>query len=221
MPASDQTLFPNGSRPSIIFDFGGVLMDWDPRYLYSRLFAGDEAAVERFLAEVGFFEWNARQDEGRAFSAAVADLSARYPHYASLIQAYENRWEESLGEPVWGTVAILQALRQAGFPLYALSNWSAEKFPVIRRKYGFFEWFDDIVLSGEVRLVKPDPRIFTAFLERIGRSAPDCLFIDDSTANLEAANRLGFHTLHFQSPEQLAGDLVRLQLLPPSIVADI
>jgi 2-haloacid dehalogenase len=206
---------------AIVFDFGGVLMDWDPRYLYSRIFDGNEAAMERFLAEVGFFDWNARQDAGRSFSAAVEELSARYPHYAGLIQAYDARWEESLGGPIWGTVAILKALHRAGFPLYALSNWSAEKFPLVRRKFDFFDWFEDIVLSGEMRLIKPDPRIFTAFLERIKLTAPECLLIDDSQANLEAAREMGFHTLHFQSPQQLGGELVRLQLLLSGAVSGI
>jgi 2-haloacid dehalogenase len=205
------------SDPAIVFDFGGVLMDWDPRYLYSRLFSGDEAAMERFLSEVRFFEWNALQDEGRPFSEAVAVLSARFPRYAGLIQAYDTHWEESISAPLWETVAILKTLHQAGYPLYALSNWSAEKFPIVRQKHIFFDWFEDIILSGEVGAAKPDPRIFTAFLNRTGRQAGECLFIDDSGRNVEVALELGFQALHFRSPQQLAMDLVHLGLLdsPP------
>jgi 2-haloacid dehalogenase len=201
------------SDPAIVFDFGGVLMDWDPRYLYSRLFSGDEAAMERFLSEVRFFEWNTFQDEGRPFSEAVAALSARFPRYAGLIQAYDTHWEESISAPLWETVAILKTLHQAGYPLYALSNWSAEKFPIVRQKHNFFDWFDDIILSGEVGAAKPDPRIFTAFLKRTGRQAGECLFIDDSSRNIEVALELGFQALHFRSPQQLAMDLVHLGLL--------
>jgi 2-haloacid dehalogenase len=205
---------------AIVFDFGGVLMDWDPRYLYARIFDGDEAGMERFLSEVDFYEWNAKQDAGRPFSEAVAELTASFPHYAGLIRAYDERYLESLGEPHWGTVAILKALRELGYPLYGLSNWPAEKFALVYPIYEFFQWFDEIVISGELRLIKPDPRAFTAFLERTGRAAQECLLIDDSLANLQAAQQLGFQILHFQSPEQLAGELVRLGLLPRSLASE-
>jgi 2-haloacid dehalogenase len=207
-------LTTQNGRFSIVFDIGGVLIDWDPRYLYSKLFAGDVAAMERFLVETRFHEWNARQDAGRSFSAAVAEQVERFPAYADFIRAYDSRWEESLGAPDWQAVAILEALQQAGYRLYALSNWSAEKFPLIRRKYPFFDWFESIVLSGEVQLIKPDPRIFTVFLERICRAPEQCLFIDDAPANISTAQQLGFHTIHFQSSEQLAAGLRRLQILP-------
>ena len=201
-------------QPAIIFDFGGVLIDWDPRYLYHKLFENDRAATERFLDEIGFVEWNLEQDRGRPFAVAVKELSERFPHYADFIRAYDERWEESLGGAIQPTVALLGALKQAGHALYGLSNWSAETFQRIRHKHAFLDWFDDIVLSGEVRITKPDPRIYAVLLERIGRPAAACLFIDDSAANIAVAEQLGFKTILFKSPEQLQGELIRLGLLP-------
>ena len=205
---------PAGRAPAIVFDFGGVLIDWNPRYLYQKLFADDPEAMEQFLAEIGFNEWNLEQDRGRAFAVAVSELSTRFPHYADFIRAYDERWEESIGGAIEPTVALLRALKQAGYALFGLSNWSAETFPRIRRQYPFFDWFDAIVLSGEVRLIKPDPLIFKLLLEKIGRAADDCLYIDDSPANVDVARQLGFQTIHFTSPEQLASELIGRGLLP-------
>jgi len=193
--------------PAIVFDFGGVLLDWNPHYLYDRMFADDPTGLDRFLSEVGFSDWNAQQDKGRPFALAVAELSARFPHHAHLIRAYDERWEEFIAGPIQPTVDILQSLKQAGYPLYALSNWSAETFARIRHKYDFLNWFDTILLSGEVKLIKPDPQIFQLFLARVNRKAKDCLFIDDSPANIVAANALGFQTILFESPRQLEREL--------------
>jgi len=201
---------------AIIFDFGGVLVDWNPRYLYRKFFDGNAESMERFLTEIGFAEWNLRQDKGRSFAVAVAELYAQFPAYADLIRAYDQRWEESLGGPIQPTVNILRTLKQAGHRLYGLSNWSVEKFEIVRPKYEFFGWLDLILVSGEVKLVKPDPRIYAAFLERIGRTAKECLFIDDSRLNIATADQLGFATIHYQSPEQLESELRRLGLLPGS-----
>ena len=201
---------------AIIFDFGGVLVDWNPRYLYRKFFDGNAESMERFLTEIGFAEWNLQQDKGRSFAVAVAELYAQFPAYADLIRAYDQRWEESLGGPIQPTVNILRTLKQAGHRLYGLSNWSVEKFEIIRPKYEFFGWLDLILVSGEVKLVKPDPRIYAAFLERIGRTAKECLFIDDSRLNIATADQLGFATIHYQSPEQLESELRRLGLLPGS-----
>ena len=199
---------------AIVFDFGGVLMDWNPRYLYRKLFPGDDTAMERFLAEIGFTEWNQQQDAGRAFSLAVTELVKRFPSYADLIQAYDERWEESIAGPLRGTVDLLLPLQQAGLELHGLSNWSSEKFAAVRTKYSFFQLFATILLSGDVKLIKPDPRIFEALLERIGRSASECLFIDDSEENISTARSLGFETIRFESPDQLRRELQHRGLLP-------
>lgn len=199
---------------AIIVDFGGVLIDWNPRYLYRKLFPGNEAAMERFLAEIGFTEWNRQQDAGRAFSLAVTELVRQFPSYAHLIQAYDERWEESIAGPLQGTVDLLLPLKEAGFELHGLSNWSSEKFQSVRTKYPFFQLFETILLSGDVKLAKPDPRIFRALLERITRPANECLFIDDSEENITAARALGFETIRFESSAQLRNELRQRGVLP-------
>lgn len=200
---------------SIIFDFGNVLGVWDPRRLYANLLP-DARAVESFLHEIDFPAWNAEQDRGRPFSEGVAVLSAEFPQYAHLIRAYNERWEESVVGAIEGTVEIVRQLAKAGHPLYILSNFSAEKFPVMRRRYPFLDLFDDIIISGEHKLIKPDAAIYHLTLNRIGRSATDCVFIDDSPPNLETARRLGFKTIHYQSPPQLRSELRRIGILDGS-----
>jgi 2-haloacid dehalogenase len=191
---------------AIIFDFGNVLVDWDPRYLYRKLLDGDQA-IEKFLGEVDFFAWNLQHDAGRPFDESIADMCIRFPQYCDLIRAYDLRYEESISGPIWPTVEILRNLKDAGFPLYGLSNWPADKYDLVRPKYEFFSWFDDIVVSGKVRIAKPDPRIFELLLGRIGRPAQECLFIDDSPKNIAAAQRLGFQTILFRSAGQLKQEL--------------
>ncbi|MFM8321339.1 MAG: HAD family hydrolase [Chloroflexota bacterium] len=197
------------ARPAIIFDFGNVLVDWDPRYLYRKLLDSDEA-VERFLREIDFFTWNVAHDGGRDFEESIAELCGQHPQYCDLIRAYNLRYEESIGGAIQPVVQILKQLKTAGYSLYGLSNWPAGKFAQVRPHYPFFDWFEDIVISGEVKLVKPDPRIFELLLQRVGRPAGECLFIDDSLHNITAAQRLGFQTIHYRSPAQLADDLQRL-----------
>lgn len=204
----------NTHLPAIIFDFGGVLLDWNPRYLYRKLFPNDEVGMERFLAEIDFDEWNRLQDAGRPFSVAVAELCSRYPQYCDLIRAYDERYLESLKGTIPGTVDILRSLWKEGFSLFGFSNWSAEKFYLARPEYEFLGWFQGIVISGEVGLTKPDPRIFQLLLVEVDRPAGECLLIDDSPANISTAHVLGFQTIHFHRPSQLAGELTRRGLLP-------
>ncbi|HEX6268642.1 MAG TPA: HAD family phosphatase [Anaerolineales bacterium] len=198
---------------AIIFDFGNVLLEWDPRNVYKRYFPNDPEEMEHFLKEIGFMDWNLQQDKGRPFAEGVAVLSEEFPHHSHLIQAYHDHWIDSVGESITGTVQILKQLKQAGYLLYGLSNWSAETFPYAREKYDFFDLFDDMVISGEVGHVKPDPEIFQILLDKIGRPAPECLLIDDSLPNIKQANKMGFVTIHFESPEQLEKELKQLHLL--------
>ena len=197
---------------AIIFDFGNVLLEWNPRLVYRRFFQ-NEQEMEQFLHDVNFMDWNLQQDKGRSFAEGVAELSKEFPQYAELIQAYHDNWIHSIGNSLTGTIEIMERLKNAGYQLYGLSNWSAETFPIARDKYDFFNLLDDIVISGEVGAVKPDPEIFEILLKRIGRPASQCLFIDDALANVEAARTLGFATVHFQSPEQLENELQKLELL--------
>jgi len=198
---------------AIIFDFGNVLLEWNPRYVYQRFFPNDPEGMEHFLEEVDFMNWNAQQDKGRTFAEGVALLSKQFPHYSGLIQAYQDNWRDSIGTSYTGTVKLLKELKQGGYPVYGLSNWSAETFPYARQKYDFFDLLDDMVISGHVGHIKPDPEIFQILLEKIGRPAEECLFIDDSPTNIDQAEKLGFQTIHFQSSEQLEIGLRQLNLL--------
>jgi 2-haloacid dehalogenase len=145
---------------------------------------------------------------------AVAELVARYPAQADLIRAYRERWEETLGSPIDGSVAILGELRAAGRPLYGLTNWSHETFPLARARFPFFDWFDGIVVSGEEKLIKPDPRLYVRLLERYRVDPARAVFIDDSPNNVEAAAALGIHAIHFRSPPALRDELTALGVLP-------
>jgi len=203
---------PTAPPTAVVFDLGGVLIDWNPRYLYRKLF-DDEAAMEAFLADVVSPEWNGQQDSGRTWAEAVEVLSREHPEQRDLIAAYWHRWQETLGDAIAPTVAILEELRRAGIRLYALSNWSAETFPVARPRYPFLDWFDGIVISGEERVAKPDPAIFRHLLDRYGLDPATTVFIDDSEANVRAAAAEGIVSLRFVDATTLRNDLRRLRLL--------
>jgi 2-haloacid dehalogenase len=198
---------------AVVFDLGGVLIRWDPRNLYRSLF-DDEAEMERFLAEVATHEWNSKQDAGRALAEATEELIAQHPERRELIAAYYERWVEMLGGAIEGTVEIARELKARGVGLYALSNWSAETFPIARPMFEFFDWFDGIVISGEVRMIKPDPRIFAHVLEKFGLVPSETVFVDDNAENVRAPEAAGFVGIVFESPERLRASLARLALLP-------
>jgi 2-haloacid dehalogenase len=203
-----------GSRRRVaVLDLGGVLIDWNPRYLYRKLFAGDEVAMEAFLAEVCTVEWNQRQDAGRTFAEAVTELLPRHADKIELIEAFAGRFDEMIAGPIPGSVEILADLKRAGVPRYALSNWSAETFPPQRKRFPFLGWFDGIVISGEEGVIKPDPRIFRILLERYRIEPGEAVFIDDNPANAAAAEPLGIRGIHFRSPEVLRRELEALGLL--------
>ncbi len=197
---------------AIIFDFGGVLLDWNPRFLYRRFF-DEPDEIDRFLSEIGFQDWNAQQDKGRPFAEGVAELSRAFPKYETLIRAYRDYWEESISGPIGGSVTILESLKREGLELYGLSNWSAETFPIALKKYGFFALFDSIIISGAVNMIKPDPAIFEYTVHRIARPPEQCLIIDDSETNIQVARGLGFAAIHFRSPQQLEKELRDLGIL--------
>lgn len=192
---------------AIIFDYGNVLLEWNPKFVYDRYFPNDPEGMERFFKEVNFADWNSQQDKGRPFKEGIAILSREFPHYSHLIQAYHDLWIDSVGGAIAGTVDILKRLKRAGYPVYGLSNWSAETFPYMRERHAFFDLFDDMVISGEVGHVKPEPEIFHILLDKIGKPAEECLFIDDSPTNIQQAKNIGFATVLFQSPQQLEASL--------------
>ena len=201
------------TKPAIIFDFGGVLLDWNPRNLFQKYFGEDTDAMEKFLREIDFFSWNLEQDKGRSFAEGVAELSARFPQYAYLIKAHDERREESIHGPIQSTVDALMPLKEKGHPLYGLTNWSEEKFRLVAHKYDFFNLFETILVSGSVRLVKPDPRIFQMMLDEIGRPASECVLIDDSATNTMAARQLGFKAIHYESSGQMLEELAQLEIV--------
>jgi 2-haloacid dehalogenase len=203
---------PVTTPTAVVFDLGGVLIDWNPRYLYRQLF-DDEAAMETFLADVVSPEWNGRQDSGRTWAEAVEVLTREHPDKRDLIAAYWHRWQETLGDAIAPTVAILEELRDAAVRLYALSNWSAETFPVARPRYPFLEWFDGIVISGEEKIAKPDPAIFRQLLNRYRLDPAATVFIDDSEANVRAAAAEGMIALRFEDAPTLRQELIRFGLL--------
>jgi 2-haloacid dehalogenase len=200
---------------AVVFDLGGVLIDWDPRYLYRKLLA-DEAAVEEFLATVCTPEWNAEQDRGRPFAEGVAELVERHPAHAAAIAAYAERWPEMLGGDIPGTVELLAELRAGGTPLYALTNWSAETFVIARERFAFLSWFDGVVVSGEERMIKPDPAFFRLLLDRFGLDPEATFYIDDNEANVAAARRLGLDAVRFTDPGQLRRELTARRALARS-----
>ncbi|WP_243050206.1 HAD family phosphatase [Dyella sp. RRB7] len=197
---------------TVIFDLGNVLIAWDPRRLYRQLI-DDEAQREWFLREVCNSAWNEQQDAGRPWAEATALLRAKFPQHADWIDAYHHRWEETLVGPIEESVVLLAALKARGVRLLALTNWSQETFPVARRRYPFLRWFEGIVVSGEERLVKPDPRIYQRLLDRYAVDPARALYIDDSARNVAAAEALGMRGWWFRDAAGLRDCLTGLALL--------
>lgn len=191
---------------TLVFDIGNVLIEWDPRFLYRKIFA-DEAEMEWFLGHVCTSTWNLEQDRGRTMADAVAWLVARYPAYEAAIRAFDTRWLETVSGPIPGSVDLLARARTTGIPDYAITNFSHEKFPIAKAHFPFLEGFRGTIVSGEEKLLKPEPEIYRLFLDRYGLEAADCVFIDDSSANVEGARAVGMHAVHFTGPELLAADL--------------
>lgn len=191
---------------TLLFDIGNVLVTWDPRHLYRHTFAtADE--LETFLADVCPPSWNHEMDLGKPFDQAIAERQRMFPRHAALIGRWQSDWEHMLGDEIAEMVALLPALERAGYRLFALTNWSAETFPVARRRYPWLQYFQHIVVSGDVGLAKPDARIFELALMRADRRPPQVLFIDDSAGNVEAAASLGIHAIQFRSASQCVAAL--------------
>lgn len=203
---------PDPTITTVVFDLGGVLIDWDPRHLYRQLFS-DPQEMEVFLRDVVSPDWNAEQDSGRTWAEATAELVARYPDHEEMIRVYSERWADMLAGPIAGTVDILQEVRVAGFRILALTNWSAETFPRARGMFPFLEWFEGIVVSGDERIRKPDPEIWRRLIERYGVDPARSVYIDDVPTNASVAADLGFQAIRFESPEQLRARLAELGVL--------
>jgi 2-haloacid dehalogenase len=197
---------------TIIFDLGGVLIDWNPRYVYSKIFE-DEEKLEWFFQTICTSDWNENQDAGRALNEATEELVLKHPEYETQIRAYYGRWEEMLGGPIQETVDIFRALKEMNkYRIYALTNWSHETFPVALQRYEFLKWFDGIVMSGEERTRKPFPEIYQILLTRYNVNPSEAIFIDDVLRNIKGAEVAGIKGIHFHSPQQLSESLKALQI---------
>ncbi|KAA2237314.1 HAD family hydrolase [Salinarimonas soli] len=182
-----------------VFDIGGVLIRWDPRPLF-REWISDPADLERFIDTVCPGDWDLEQEGLRPFSQGLAARMARFPEHADLLRAFDDRWIETVPGPIEGTAALLDELRTAGVPTYAITNFSREKFAVLLEHVPFLSGFDGIIVSAHEHLLKPDPRIYALLCERYDLNPADCFFIDDTRANVEAAQAFGMQGHHFTDP---------------------
>lgn len=198
---------------TIIFDLGAVLIDWNPRHLYRKLFT-DEQAIEDFLTNITTSDWNEEQDAGRSLQEGTNLLIQQYPQHEDNIRAFYGRWDEMLGDAIEGTVELLKQLKQSGkYKVYALTNWSAETFPIAVERYHFLNWFDGIVVSGTEKMRKPAPAFYQLLLDRYQVKAKNALFIDDNLRNILAAEKMGIKSILFTSPQQLKRELSIIKVL--------
>ena len=195
---------------TIIFDLGGVLIDWNPLYVYRKIFKTEEE-IEWFLKNVTTNEWNENQDAGYPLHKATEELIAKHPEWKSEIKAYYGRWLEMLGDQIHETVEILHQLKKTGkYKLYALTNWSAETFPHALERFDFFKLFDGVVVSGEEKMRKPSAAFYKIIIDRYHLDASKTIFIDDSVRNVKGAEAVGINGIHFHNPSQLKEELQRI-----------
>jgi 2-haloacid dehalogenase len=198
---------------TVIFDLGGVLIDWEPRRLFTKIFE-DEADMEYFLNNICTPDWNVQQDAGRPLAEATQILVDKFPKYTSQIEAFYGRWEEMLGGAILPTVEILEKLIESEtHRVLALTNWSAETFPVALRDYDFLQWFEGILVSGDEKMMKPQPEIYDLMCKRYQIDPATAVFIDDSLKNIRGCEDYGMQGIHFKSGGQLRRDLQVLGIL--------
>jgi 2-haloacid dehalogenase len=198
---------------TVIFDLGAVLIDWNPHYLYRKIFQ-EEAEMLHFLENICTSEWNEEQDAGRSLQEATELLVAKHPEHEEYIRAFYSRWEEMLGDAIEGTVEIFKELKDSKrYKIYALTNWSAETFPIAQERFEFLKWFDGIVMSGEEKNRKPFPSFYQLLLDRYQVKPEEAIFIDDNLRNIKAAEQIGIKSFHFTSPEVLREALEEQDIL--------
>lgn len=196
---------------NIIFDLGGVLIDWNPEYVYLEVFEGDRKKMQWFFDEICTMDWNENQDAGYPLQKATEDRVKMFPQYEEWIRMYYGRWEEMLGEAIEDTVTILnQLLENPDYRVVALTNWSAETFPVALSRFEFLHRFEGIVLSGTEKTRKPFPKIYQLTLDRYEFKAQESLFIDDNLRNIESASAMDIQTIHFKNPNDLKSNLKQM-----------
>lgn len=193
---------------TVIFDLGGVLIDWNPEYVFLDVFEGDREKMQWFFDNICTMNWNEEQDAGKSLADATEERVALFPQYEEWIRMYYGRWEEMLGGAIQGSVAILKSLiAQEKYKVVALTNWSAETFPIARERFDFLQWFEGIVVSGQENTRKPFREIYDITLDRFGIAAERSVFIDDNLRNVKAADTIGINGIRFTSPEQLGKSL--------------
>jgi len=198
---------------NVIFDLGGVLIDWNPEYVYLDVFNGDREKMKWFFDEICTMDWNENQDAGYPLEKATEERVKLFPEYEEWIRIYYGRWEEMLGNQIDGTVAILkQLIDNPNYKVVALTNWSAETFPVALERFDFLHWFEGIVVSGTEKMRKPFNEIYELTLNRLNIEAAQSLFIDDNARNIEAAKKMGINTIRFNNPTQLKSELKSLNI---------
>jgi 2-haloacid dehalogenase len=198
---------------TVIFDLGGVLIDWNPRYLYRKIFKTEEE-IDWFFQNVCTHDWNEKQDAGRSFEEATEELVVKFPDHEKAIRAWYGRWQETIGGPIHDTVEILRQIKTENrFKLYALTNWSAQTFPWALENFEFLHWFEGIVVSGIEKTRKPFPEFYNILLDRYKVNPSKSIFIDDVPRNLHGAEAVGINGIHFQSPTQLKEELKRISIL--------
>jgi len=193
-------------KKNVIFDFGGVLVDWNPRYVYREM-TDDEEKIEWFLENICNAEWNILQDAGRSFAEGTAELVAKYPEWEEWIKAYYGCWPKPLRGAIEPCVKILERLKSAGYHVFGLTNWSAESFPYVRKVAPWLPLFEDIVVSGAEKCIKPEPEIYHILLDRNHLDPSECIFIDDNPANVDGGRAVGIDDIHFTTPENLIAEL--------------
>lgn len=196
---------------NIIFDFGAVLVDWNPHHLYDSYF-GDATKAEWFLTEVCPYEWNAQCDAGRPIKDITAERVALFPEWEKEIRMYFDHWVDMMGDPIPGMEELVRDYKQRGYGVWGLTNWSAETLPMVRDDYPVFKLLDGYVVSGQEKVVKPDARLYRILLERFGLKAEECVFIDDNPANTAGAEAVGIRGIVFHDASQLRIDLDNLLL---------
>lgn len=196
---------------NIVFDFGGVLIDWNPEYLYRKVFDTQEE-MDFFLKNICTTDWNVQQDAGHPLSLATAEKQQEFPEYKEEIAMFYGRWPEMLGGEIAQNTRLVKPLSQK-YNTYGLTNWSAETIPVAMERYAFFQYLKGIVVSGDEKIVKPDPKLYYILLDRYDLSPEETLFIDDNAANVETARLLGFHTIHFTPEVNLESELRKMKVL--------
>ena len=199
---------------NIIFDLGGVLIDWSPDYVYSKEFNGNIEKMNWFYDNICTMDWNENQDAGYSMKKATNERIKMFPNYEKLIKMYYGRWDEMLKDSIKGSVDLLQRLVESKkYKIIALTNWSAETFPKALNKFEFLNLFEGIVVSGEEKTRKPFKKIYKIALKRYNLEAEKTLFIDDNLRNIIAANKLSIQTIHFKTPEKLENELKKLKLI--------